>query len=149
MHLHGSGGMCSCIACCSASATCSHQMCHCSLSNSACGVLLLQGLQATLFERLQALHGDAVSSLLTVQYRMHAAIMTWASQALYEGRLSAHASVAGHTLADLLVCACACRSAWPHVHTLTHACCMQLPPIAAPGRGHHLRLLSPGAAAQA
>lgn len=68
--------------------------------------LLSQGLQATLFERLQALHGEAVSSLLTVQYRMHAAIMTWASQALYEGRLSAHSSVAGHTLADLLVCLC-------------------------------------------
>ena len=63
----------------------------------------MQGLQTTLFERLQALHGEEASSLLTVQYRMHEAIMTWASQALYAGRLSAHPSVAQHTLSDLLV----------------------------------------------
>ena len=60
-----------------------------------------QGLAETLFERLQALHGGAASEMLTVQYRMHADVMDWASAELYGGRLSAAASVGGHTLADL------------------------------------------------
>ena len=60
-----------------------------------------QGLAETLFERLQALHGGAASEMLTVQYRMHAAIMAWASRALYGSRLTAADAVAGHTLADL------------------------------------------------
>ena len=60
-----------------------------------------QGLAETLFERLQALHGGAASTMLTVQYRMHADIMAWASCELYGGRLTAADAVAGHTLADL------------------------------------------------
>ena len=43
----------------------------------------LQGLGSTLFERLQALYGDSISELLTVQYRMHADIMNWSSGELY------------------------------------------------------------------
>lgn len=50
---------------------------------------------------LQDLWGEAASEMLTVQYRMHAAIMDWSSQELYGGRLAAHASVAGHTMAGL------------------------------------------------
>ena len=75
-------------------------------------MLLLQGLGRTLFERLQRLHGSAISQMLTVQYRMHADVMQWASDELYGGHLSAHSSVAGHTLQDLAVspCAAACLS---------------------------------------
>lgn len=32
---------------------------------------------------------------------MHSAIMKWSSEELYEGKLTAHGSVAGHTLKDL------------------------------------------------
>ncbi|KAF6264977.1 P-loop containing nucleoside triphosphate hydrolase protein [Scenedesmus sp. NREL 46B-D3] len=59
------------------------------------------GLSNTLFERLQGSLGPAASCMLTVQYRMNAAIMDWSSQELYGGRLEAHESVAAHTLADL------------------------------------------------
>lgn len=59
------------------------------------------GLSCTLFERLHALYGDAVAQMLTVQYRMHAGIMQWASDALYNGLLTAHASVAAHTVEGL------------------------------------------------
>ena len=50
---------------------------------------------------LQDLWGEAASEMLIVQYRMHAAIMDWSSRELYGGRLAAHASVAGHTMAGL------------------------------------------------
>lgn len=63
----------------------------------------MQGLSETLFERLQGMYGDDISEMLTVQYRMHARIMQWSSDELYGGRLTAHASVAEHTLADLKV----------------------------------------------
>ncbi|PRW39069.1 DNA-binding SMUBP-2 isoform B [Chlorella sorokiniana] len=59
------------------------------------------GLSRTLFERLQDLWGEAASEMLTVQYRMNSAIMDWSSQELYGGRLSAHASVAQHTMAGV------------------------------------------------
>ncbi|KAL4440242.1 hypothetical protein ABPG75_003243 [Micractinium tetrahymenae] len=59
------------------------------------------GLSRTLFERLQDLWGEAASEMLTMQYRMNSAIMEWSSQELYGGRLAAHASVAGHTMAGL------------------------------------------------
>ena len=64
---------------------------------------LAQGLAHTLFERLQGLHGERISHMLTVQYRMNSAIMRWSSDALYAGRLTAHPSVADHTLLDLRV----------------------------------------------
>lgn len=44
------------------------------------------GLGQTLFERLQARLGEAASVMLTVQYRMNAAIMDWSSQELYQVR---------------------------------------------------------------
>jgi ATP-dependent RNA/DNA helicase IGHMBP2 len=59
------------------------------------------GLGVTLFQRLQARHGDAITRMLTIQYRMHERIMEWPSRELYEGRLEAHASVAAHLLRDL------------------------------------------------
>jgi ATP-dependent RNA/DNA helicase IGHMBP2 len=59
------------------------------------------GLATTLFERLHTMYGESISQMLTVQYRMHEDIMTWASRALYAQRLSAHASVATHTIATL------------------------------------------------
>ena len=63
----------------------------------------MQGLAQTLFERLQDMYGTSVSAMLTVQYRMNEAIMEWSSQELYHGVLTAHASVALHTLQDLQV----------------------------------------------
>ncbi len=62
-----------------------------------------QGLGQTLFERLQGLYGEGISAMLTQQYRMHQAIMRWSSDELYDGRLSAHPSVAAHTLSGLPV----------------------------------------------
>ncbi|XP_026901435.1 DNA-binding protein SMUBP-2 isoform X3 [Acinonyx jubatus] len=59
------------------------------------------GLVLSLMERLVAEQGTSVVRTLTVQYRMHRAIMQWASEALYHGRLTAHPSVAGHLLRDL------------------------------------------------
>ncbi|KAK9868471.1 hypothetical protein WJX84_007692 [Apatococcus fuscideae] len=60
-----------------------------------------KGMGRTLFERLHGIYGDDVSQMLTVQYRMHEDIMSWASQALYHNLLMAHPSVAHHTLSDL------------------------------------------------
>lgn len=59
------------------------------------------GLGRTLFERLVDVHGQEVTRMLGVQYRMHESIMTWSSEALYEGRIVAHDSVRDHVLADL------------------------------------------------
>uniref|UniRef100_A0A8C3YDP1 DNA-binding protein SMUBP-2 n=1 Tax=Catagonus wagneri TaxID=51154 RepID=A0A8C3YDP1_9CETA len=61
----------------------------------------LAGLALSLMERLAEERGAGVLRMLTVQYRMHAAIGRWASEALYHGRLLAHPSVAGHLLRDL------------------------------------------------
>ncbi|KAJ0634038.1 putative hydrolase [Helianthus annuus] len=60
-----------------------------------------KGLGKTLFERLADLYGDDVVSMLTVQYRMHEHIMNWSSNELYNSKIEAHASVAGHTLHEL------------------------------------------------
>ncbi|GIL45596.1 hypothetical protein Vafri_2803 [Volvox africanus] len=59
------------------------------------------GMARTLFERLQ-LKLPSASAMLTVQYRMNKVIMQWSSDELYEGRLTAHDSVAQHTLEDIL-----------------------------------------------
>lgn len=61
-----------------------------------------QGLRETLFERLQQQQASA-SAMLTVQYRMNSHIMRWSSDEFYGGRLTAHASVAEHTLHSLAV----------------------------------------------
>ncbi|KAJ7344288.1 hypothetical protein JRQ81_000238 [Phrynocephalus forsythii] len=60
-----------------------------------------KGLSLSLMERLIQMCGDRVVKMLTVQYRMHQAIMQWASSEMYDGRLSAHQSVAQHLLKDL------------------------------------------------
>ncbi len=58
------------------------------------------GLGVSLFERLVALHGDAVKVTLTEQHRMNEAIMRFPSEALYGGALRAHPAVAHHALDD-------------------------------------------------
>eukprot|EP00257_Ricinus_communis_P020220 XP_015579403.1 DNA-binding protein SMUBP-2 isoform X2 [Ricinus communis] len=60
-----------------------------------------KGLGRTLFERLADLYGDEVTSMLTVQYRMHELIMTWSSKELYNSKIKAHPSIAAHMLSDL------------------------------------------------
>ncbi|KAK2363348.1 DNA-binding protein SMUBP-2 [Trifolium repens] len=60
-----------------------------------------KGLGRTLFERLAELYGDEVTSMLTVQYRMHQLIMDWSSKELYNSKVKAHPSVAAHMLYDL------------------------------------------------
>ncbi|KAL5708165.1 myosin ATPase [Ranunculus cassubicifolius] len=60
-----------------------------------------KGLGRTLFERLADLYGDEVMAMLTVQYRMHELIMGYSSKELYDSKLTAHSSVAGHMLCDL------------------------------------------------
>ena len=59
------------------------------------------GLGVSLFERLMARHGPSISRLLTVQYRMHRAIMDFSSTEFYETRLQADSSVCEHVLAGL------------------------------------------------
>lgn len=44
------------------------------------------------------MYGDTVVRMLTVQYRMNSAIMEWASDQMYQGKLTAHSSVEGHLL---------------------------------------------------
>uniref|UniRef100_A0A2K6DZN1 Immunoglobulin mu DNA binding protein 2 n=1 Tax=Macaca nemestrina TaxID=9545 RepID=A0A2K6DZN1_MACNE len=61
----------------------------------------LAGLSLSLMERLAEEYGARAVRTLTVQYRMHQAIMRWASDTMYHGQLTAHPSVAGHLLRDL------------------------------------------------
>ncbi|NXN25212.1 SMBP2 protein, partial [Nycticryphes semicollaris] len=60
-----------------------------------------KGLSLSLMERLIEGYGEQVVRMLRVQYRMHQAIMQWASMELYGGQLTAHPSVAQHLLRDL------------------------------------------------
>ena len=60
-----------------------------------------EGLGVSLFERLMALHNWSIARQLTVQYRMHQAIMDFPSQEFYEARLQADVSVREHVLAGL------------------------------------------------
>lgn len=46
-----------------------------------------KGLGRTLFERLANLYGEEVTSMLTVQYRMHELIMEWSSKELYNSKV--------------------------------------------------------------
>ena len=59
------------------------------------------GFAISLMERQIAIHGDAITKLLSVQYRMHNQIMDFSSQRFYEDQLVADDSVASHRLADL------------------------------------------------
>jgi superfamily I DNA and/or RNA helicase len=58
------------------------------------------GLGTSLFERLVAVHGAAISVTLAEQHRMNARIMAFPSEALYHGALRAHPDVAGHAIDD-------------------------------------------------
>jgi superfamily I DNA and/or RNA helicase len=60
-----------------------------------------QGFGVSLMERLADLCGAGVSRLLTVQYRMHRAIMDFSSREFYGGELEAHPSVESRRLAGL------------------------------------------------
>jgi hypothetical protein len=60
-----------------------------------------RGLAVSLMERVMAQFGPGVSRLLTVQYRMHAAVMGFSSVEFYGGELIADESVIGHRLCDL------------------------------------------------
>lgn len=59
------------------------------------------GLACTLFERSMALHPQA-GRMLTLQYRMHRAIMAYSGEVHYEGRLQAAPAVAEHLLDGLV-----------------------------------------------
>jgi superfamily I DNA and/or RNA helicase len=59
-----------------------------------------KGLSVTLFERLNSLFGAKIGHMLVTQYRMNEKIMTWASEEMYGGQLTAHASVAQQTLTE-------------------------------------------------
>ncbi len=60
-----------------------------------------EGLAVSLPERLLAVHGPAIARRLTVQYRMHEAIMGFSSAEFYDSSLTPDPSVAAHRLADL------------------------------------------------
>ncbi|XP_060779884.1 DNA-binding protein SMUBP-2 isoform X2 [Neoarius graeffei] len=60
-----------------------------------------KGLSVSLMERLIQKYGDTVVRMLTTQYRMNSAIMQWASEQMYQGKLTAHPSVEKHLLRDL------------------------------------------------
>ncbi|CAI9280995.1 unnamed protein product [Lactuca saligna] len=54
------------------------------------------------FENISAdLYGDDIMSMLNVQYSMHGLIMTRSSKELYNNKIKAHASAAGHILYEL------------------------------------------------
>ncbi len=59
------------------------------------------GLGRSLMERLVGHFGEPIFRRLTVQYRMHQAIMDFPSQFFYDGDLIADYSVREHTLTDL------------------------------------------------
>lgn len=61
-----------------------------------------QGLGVSLMERiLRRADGQLCVRMLTTQYRMHEDIMKWASDQLYQSKLTAHLSVAQHLLCHL------------------------------------------------
>ena len=60
-----------------------------------------EGFGISLFERLVDHYGPDIARRLTVQYRMHQAIMDFSSRELYDGQLEAHASVREHRLCDV------------------------------------------------
>jgi DNA polymerase alpha-associated DNA helicase A len=58
-------------------------------------------LETTMFDRLLVLHGDGIKRMLTMQYRMHEAIMTFPSKELYDGKLTCGPGVEARLLTDL------------------------------------------------
>ena len=60
-----------------------------------------EGLGRSLFERCIDVLGPSIARRLTVQYRMHQAIMDFSSLEFYDAELEAHAAVQAHLLVDL------------------------------------------------
>jgi superfamily I DNA and/or RNA helicase len=60
-----------------------------------------EGMRDSMMHRLIEREGQSIYRRLTVQYRMHEAIMDFSSQEFYEGTLIADVSVATHTLDQL------------------------------------------------
>ncbi|MFC1759632.1 AAA domain-containing protein [Planctomycetota bacterium] len=60
-----------------------------------------EGFAFSMLENLVEKFGDAITTQLNVQYRMHDHIMDFSSREFYDGTLIAHESVAGHLLKDL------------------------------------------------
>ncbi|KAJ4768014.1 P-loop containing nucleoside triphosphate hydrolases superfamily protein [Rhynchospora pubera] len=58
------------------------------------------GLGVSLLERASFLHQGMLTTRLMVQYRMHDAIASWASNEMYDGLLKSHPSVSSHLLRD-------------------------------------------------
>ncbi|KAL6596873.1 hypothetical protein ACP70R_047007 [Stipagrostis hirtigluma subsp. patula] len=58
------------------------------------------GLGMSLLERASSLHGELLSTKLTMQYRMHESIARWASNEMYGGLLKSSPSVASQLLVD-------------------------------------------------
>ncbi|KAL3521778.1 hypothetical protein ACH5RR_019927 [Cinchona calisaya] len=58
------------------------------------------GLGISLLERATTLHKGVIATRLTVQYRMHDAIASWASKEMYGGLLKSSSSVSSHLLVD-------------------------------------------------
>jgi superfamily I DNA and/or RNA helicase len=59
------------------------------------------GLATSLFERLARQHGERLVRLLSVQYRMHSALMHFPSESMYEGKLVAAPEASEHNLEQL------------------------------------------------
>ncbi|XP_074951406.1 DNA-binding protein SMUBP-2 isoform X2 [Phalacrocorax aristotelis] len=81
-----------------------------------------KGLSLSLMERLVERYGEKIVKMLTVQYRMHQAVMQWASSEMYSGRLTAHPSVAQHLLKDLPGVTCTEETAIPLLLIDTAGC---------------------------
>jgi superfamily I DNA and/or RNA helicase len=60
-----------------------------------------QGFERSLLERVNGIHGQKITRMLDVQYRMHREIMDFSSSQFYEGKLIAHDSVREHLLSDI------------------------------------------------
>ncbi|MFO7791650.1 MAG: IGHMBP2 family helicase [Candidatus Saliniplasma sp.] len=60
------------------------------------------GLADTMFERVIAMYGTPVKTLLQIQYRMNETIMQFPDETFYEGKVEAHGSVRNHTLDEIL-----------------------------------------------
>jgi DNA polymerase alpha-associated DNA helicase A len=58
-------------------------------------------LERTMFDRLLALHGPSIKTLLTTQYRMHESIMRFPSDELYDAKLIAADPVKARRLINL------------------------------------------------
>lgn len=75
---------------------------HCQLPPTVVSMAAArEGFSVSLMERLVTELGPKVSRQLTMQYRMHEAIMSFSSRQFYGGSLVAAETVRGHLLSDL------------------------------------------------